>query len=215
MEMRSDSKWIKAESNYQIKIVGNSRYGSQELDFMNNTVAISVKINVIKELLNRQILKLQEKFNQLISQDNTVLEKLIVSNNENNIQYSTLLLSELYNIRDTCKAILVSKIILEDMTKKIDNFDDCKKVTENLSILFSSVCSINSLLIRVSEFSGSIKLISNVLKDLLIDMGHLGGNVIDFMESNSQVKKLMDCANALAETKIKNQVREINNINIP
>lgn len=215
MDMRSDSKWIKAESNYQIKIVGNSRYGNQELDFMNNTVAISVKINVIKELLNRQIIKLQEKFNQLISQDNTVLEKLIISNNENNIQYSTLLLSELYNIRDTCKAILVSKIILEDMAKKIDNFDDCKKVTENLSILFSSICSINSLLIQVSEFSVSIKMISNVLKDLLIDMGHLGGNVINFMESNSQVKKLMDGANALAETKIKNQVREINNINIP
>lgn len=215
MEMRSDSKWIKDGSNYQIKIVGNSRYGNQELDFMNNTVAISVKINVIKELLNRQILKLQEKFNQLISQDNTVLEKLIISNNENNIQYSTLLLSELYNIRDTCKAILVSKIILEDMAKKIDNFDDCKKVTENLSILFSSICSINSLLIQVSEFSVSIKMISNVLKDLLIDMGQLGGNVINFMESNSQVKKLMDGANALAETKIKNQVREINNINIP
>ncbi len=212
--MRFDSKWIKDEFDYDIKSSENLvECENQKMDFMYNSDSLSLKIHVIKELLNRQILNLYEKFNHLLLKDMEIFEKLVISNNENNIQYSTLLLSELYDTRATCKAILVSKIILEERVKKFDNFSDSKKLTENLSILFSIICNINSLLRpQLCEFNESISIVSKILKDLLIDIGYLEGNVINFMESNNQVKKLVEAANESAEKRIKNLFRSLNNI---
>lgn len=216
--MKFHSKWIKDEFNSNMKLSENIlELENQKMDFMYNLDSLSSKISIIKDMLNRQILNLYERFNHLALQYNQILEKLMISNEENNIQYSTLLLSELYNIRDVCKSILVSKIILEEIINKFDNIDDSKKLTENLSILFSIICIINSILRpKICEFNESIKIISKISKDLLVDVGHLGGNVINFMESNLEVKKLVYVANENAEKRIKNQLKSLNNIiNLP
>ncbi len=216
--MKFHSKWIKDEFNSNMKLSENIlELDDQKMDFMYNLDSLSSKISIIKDMLNRQILNLYERFNHLALQYNQILEKLMISNEENNIQYSTLLLSELYNIRDACKSILVSKIILEEMINKFDILDDSKKLTQNLSILFSIICIINSILRpKVCEFNESIKIISKISKDLLVDVGHLGGNVINFMESNIEVKKLVYVANENAEKRIKNQLKSLNNIiNLP
>ncbi|MGD1835238.1 MAG: hypothetical protein ACPKQO_05910 [Nitrososphaeraceae archaeon] len=58
-------------------------------------VPLKPKINQIKSQINIQIVKMQNVFSELKVQDKEIYQKLFISIKENNIQYSSLTLSEL------------------------------------------------------------------------------------------------------------------------
>ena len=173
------------------------------------------KIDQIQCRINNEIIKLQTIFNELKIQDEEGIKKLVTSIKENNIQYSSLISSELNVIRKTSKAIWTTKIVLDNLYSQICNISSFKDLVERITPLLPVMKNIRSLLIpyvRESESEHEFKNISDLLCDVLFNAGQIGGYLINFKIANNMALNIIDDALFKAENKIKTEFLPIPNI---
>ena len=173
------------------------------------------KIDQIQCRINNEIIKLQTIFNELKNQDEEGIKKLVTSIKENNIQYSSLISSELNVIRKTSKAIWTTKIVLDNLYSQICNISSFKDLVERITPLLPVMKNIRSLLIpyvRESESEHEFKNISDLLCDVLFNAGQIGGYLINFKIANNTALNIINDALFKAENKIKTEFLPIPNI---
>src|SRR5918992_3391992 len=176
-------------------------------------IPLRPKINQIQYRINNETIKLQTIFNELKIQNEQVMKKLVISIKENNIQYSSLISSELSGIRKTSRAIWTTKIVLDDLYDEICNVSSFKDLVETLTPSLTVMKSIRSLLnphIRESEHE--FKNISDLLCDVLFNAGQIGGYLINFKIANNTALNIINDALFKAENKIKTEFLPIPNI---
>ena len=178
-------------------------------------IPLRPKINQIQYRINNETIKLQTIFNELKIQNEQVMKKLVISIKENNIQYSSLISSELNVIRKTSKAIWTTKIVLDNLYSQICNISSFKDLVERVTPLLPVMKNIRSLLIpyvRESESEHEFKNISDLLCDVLFNAGQIGGYLINFKIANNMALNIIDDALFKAENKIKTEFLPIPNI---
>ena len=176
-------------------------------------IPLRPKINQIQYRINNETIKLQTIFNELKIQNEQVMKKLVISIKENNIQYSSLISSELSGIRKTSRAIWTTKIVLDDLYNEICNVSSFKDLVETLTPSLTVMKSIRSLLnphIRESEHE--FKNILDLLCDVLFNAGQIGGYLINFKIANNTALNIINDALFKAENKIKTEFLPIPNI---
>ena len=97
---------------------------SEDIEFhlIKYNIPLRPKIKQIQYRISNEILKLQNIFNELKTQDEELIKKLNISLKENNIQYSLLISSDLNANRKSIRAIWTSKIVLDTLHNKSDIF---------------------------------------------------------------------------------------------
>ena len=122
---------------------------SHDIDFhlIKYNIPLRPKIKQIQYRINNEIIKLQNIFNELKTQDEELIKKLDISIKENNIQYSSLISSELNGIRKSIRAIWTSKIVLDTLHNQICSISSFKDLVEKLTPSLTVMKSIRSLLI--------------------------------------------------------------------
>jgi hypothetical protein len=171
------------------------------------------KIDQIQCRINNEIIKLQTIFNDLKIQDEEGIKKLVTSIKENNIQYSSLISSELNVIRKTSKAIWTTKIVLDSLYSQICSVSSFKGLVETITPLLPVMKNIRSLLIPyIRESEHEFKNISDLLCDVLFNAGQIGGYLINFKIANNMALNIIDDALFKAESKIKTEFLPIPNI---
>ena len=176
-------------------------------------IPLRPKINLIQYRINNETVKLQTIFNELKIQNEQVMKKLVISIKENNIQYSSLISSELNGIRNTSRAIWTTKIVLDNLYNEICSVSSFKDLVETLTPSLTVMKSIRSLLnphIRESEHE--FKNISDLLCDVLFNAGQIGGYLINFKIANNTALNIINDALFKAENKIKTEFLPIPNI---
>jgi hypothetical protein len=162
------------------------------------------KINQIQCRINNEIVKFQNIFNKLKIQDTEEIKKLVISIKENNIQYSSLISSELSVIRKTSKAVWTTKIVLDNLYNEICNVSSFKDLVEIITPSLTIMKSIRSLLIpHIRESEHDFKNISDLLCDVLFNAGQIGGYLINFKLANDTALNTINEALFKAENKIK------------
>ena len=162
------------------------------------------KIKQIQYRISNEILKLQNIFNELKTQDEELIKKLNISLKENNIQYSLLISSDLNDNRKSIRAIWTSKIVLDTLHNQICSISSFKDLVENLTPSLTVLKSIRSLLIsHIRESEHEFKNISDLLCDVLFNAGQLGGYLINFKIANNAAVDITEAALFKAEHKIK------------
>ena len=162
------------------------------------------KINQIQCRINNEIAKFQNIFNELKIQDTEEIKKLVISIKENNIQYSSLISSELSVIRKTSKAVWTTKIVLDNLYNEICNVSSFKDLVEIITPSLTIMKSIRSLLIpHIRESEHDFKNISDLLCDVLFNAGQIGGYLINFKLANDTALNTINDALFKAENKIK------------
>ncbi|MGD1838574.1 MAG: hypothetical protein ACPKPY_11025 [Nitrososphaeraceae archaeon] len=178
-------------------------------------VPLKPKINQIKSQINIQIVKMQNVFSELKVQDKEIYQKLFISIKENNIQYSSLTLSELTKLRDISKSIWMSKIVLDVLRSQMNNATNFKDLIDTIIPLLTAVKSIRSLLVPyLKEADAEYKKIFELLSDVLINASQVGGYMINFKIANQQITSILNEAYLEAEYKIKNEFEPIPDIKI-
>ena len=178
-------------------------------------VPIRPKINQIRSQINIQIMKMQNIFSELKIQDKEIHQKLFISIKENNIQYSSLTLSELTKLRDISKSIWMSKIVLDGLQAQMNNATNFKDLIDTITPLLTAVKSIRSLLgPYVKEADVEYKKIFELLSDVLINASQVGGYMINFKNANKKISLILNEADLEAEYKIKNEFEPIPDIKI-
>ncbi len=179
---------------------------SHDIDFhlIKYNIPLRPKIKQIQYRINNEIIKLQNIFNELKTQDEELIKKLDISIKENNIQYSSLISSELNGIRKSIRAIWTSKIVLDTLHNQICSISSFKDLVEKLTPSLTVMKSIRSLLIsHVRESDHDFKNILDLLCDVLFNAGQLGGYLINFKIANNTALDITDDAIFEAENKIK------------
>ena len=178
-------------------------------------IPLNPKINQIKSQINSQIARMQGIFSELKIQDNEIHEKLLISIKENNIQYSSLTLSELTKLRDTSRSIWISKTVLDVLKSQIDNATNLKDLIDILAPLLTAVKSIRSLLVpHIKEVDLEFKKIFELLADVLINASQVGGYLINFKIANQKNALILNDAYLEAEYKINREFKPLPNIKI-
>jgi hypothetical protein len=179
---------------------------SEDIEFhlIKYNIPLRPKIKQIQYRISNEILKLQNIFNELKTQDEELIKKLNISLKENNIQYSLLISSDLNDNRKSIRAIWTSKIVLDTLHNQICSISSFKDLVENLTPSLAVLKSIRSLLIsHIRESEHEFKNISDLLCDVLFNAGQLGGYLINFKIANNAAVDITEDALFKAEHKIK------------
>jgi hypothetical protein len=184
----------------------SSQSSSEDIEFhlIKYNIPLRPKIKQIQYRISNEILKLQNIFNELKTQDDELIKKLNISLKENNIQYSLLISSDLNDNRKSIRAIWTSKIVLDTLHNQICSISSFKDLVENLTPSLAVLKSIRSLLIsHIRESEHEFKNISDLLCDVLFNAGQLGGYLINFKIANNAAVDITEDALFKAEHKIK------------
>jgi len=203
------------ERKHVSTLVNDHRSNFIELHLIKYNTPLRPKINQIQYRIHEEILKLLKIFDELKIQDEEVIRKLIVSIKENNIQYSALISSELNKIRKTGKAIVISKIVLDTLEVQIHSVSNFKDLVETLTPSITVIKSLRSMLfsqIRASELD--LRSISDLLIDVLINAGQVGGHLINFKIANDRASSILHDASYEAEDKIRKEFLPIPELKI-
>ncbi|HET9774647.1 MAG TPA: hypothetical protein VFP25_06650 [Nitrososphaeraceae archaeon] len=203
------------ERKHVSTLVNNHRSNFIELHLIKYNTPLRPKINQIQYRIHEEILKLLKIFDELKIQDEEVIRKLIVSIKENNIQYSSLISSEVNKIRKTGKAIVISKIVLDTLQVQIHSVSNFKDLVETLTPSITVIKSLRSMLfsqIRASELD--LRSISDLLIDVLINAGQAGGHLINFKIANDRASTILHDASYEAEDKIRKEFLPIPELKI-
>ena len=192
-------------SNNSIQNCHSSQFSpDSEFHLIKYNIPLRPKIKQIQYRISDEIIKLQNIFNDLKTQDEELIKKLDISIRENNIQYSSLISSELNGIRKSSRAIWTSKIVLDTLHNQICNISSFKDLVEKMTPSLTVMKSIRSLLIsHIRESDHEFKNISDLLCDVLFNAGQLGGSLINFKIANNAAVDITDDAMFKAENKIK------------
>lgn len=204
-------------SQNSIKNCHSSQSSSSDSDIEFHLIKYNIplrpKIKQIQYRISSEIIKLQNIFNELKTQDEELIKKLNISLKENNIQYSLLISSELNGNRKSIRAIWTSKIVLDTLHNQICNISSFKDLVENLTPSLTVLKSIRSLLIsHIRESDHEFKNISDLLCDVLFNAGQIGGYLINFKIANNIALNIINDALFKAENKIKTEFLPIPNI---
>lgn len=203
------------ERKHVSTLFNNHRSNFIELHLIKYNTPLRPKINQIQYRIHEEILKLLKIFDELKIEDEEVIRKLIVSIKENNIQYSALISSELNKIRKTGKAIVISKIVLDTLQVQIHSVSNFNDLVETLPPSITVIKSLRSMLfsqIRASELD--LRSISDLLIDVLINAGQVGGHLINFKIANDRASTILHDASYEAEDKIRKEFLPIPELKI-
>lgn len=193
-----NSRWVKSES-----ILSND---DQTVSPPRPGGPLKPRLDAVQQKIQVQISRLEELHGALKSTDEEVFRKLVSSIKENNVQYSTMLSSDLARARQVSRVVFLSKVALEKMVAKLSSASDFGDLVIVLSPAMAVVKNLRSSLTpHVPEMEGELGVISEQLSGILVDAGQVGGFTINFETANEEAARLIDEASTVVEQKMKEE----------
>jgi len=193
-----NSRWVKSESilNNDDQTISPPRPGGP----------LKPRLDAVQKKIQVQISRLEELHTAHKSKDEELFRKLMSSIKENNVQYSTVLSSELARARQVSRVVFLSRVALEKLMAKLSSASDFGDLVIVLSPAMAVVKNLRSSLTpQVPEMEGDLGLISELLSGILVDAGQVGGYTINFETANEEAVRFIDEASLTAEQKMKEE----------
>ena len=199
-----NSRWVKSESILEKNNNDNNNVDGVSLPKPGGP--LKPRLDAVQKKIQVQIAKLEELHSVLKSKDEDVFRRLMGSIKENNVQYSTVLSSDLARARQVSRIVFLSRLALEKMASRLSSVSDFGDLVIILSPAMSVVKSLRSSLTPyVPEMEGELGVISELLSGILVDAGQVGGYTINFETANEEAVRLIDEASLAVEQKMKDE----------
>lgn len=158
------------------------------------------RLEAVQKRIESQIIKLEALRTVMKEKDTETFRKLLESVKENNVQYSTVLSSELAGARNASRVVSTAKVALEKMQAKLASASDFGDLVIVLSPAMSVVKNVRSSLVPlVPEMESDLGVIAELLSGILVDAGQVGGYTINFETANEEAARLVEEASAAVE----------------
>jgi division protein CdvB (Snf7/Vps24/ESCRT-III family) len=194
-----NSRWVKSESilNNDDQTISPPRPGGP----------LKPRLDAVQKKIQVQISRLKELHAALKSKDEELFRRLMSSIKENNVQYSTVLSSDLARARQVSRVVFLSRVALEKLTAKLSSASDFGDLVIVLSPAMAVVKNLRSSLTpQVPEMEGDLGIISELLSGILVDAGQVGGYTINFETANEEAVRFIDEASLTVEQKMKEEL---------
>lgn len=164
------------------------------------------RLEAVQKRLEGQVAKLDALHAGMKEKDAETFRKLMESIKENNVQYSTVLSSELSTARQVSRVVSTAKVALEKMQAKLGSASDFGDLVIVLSPAMSVVKNVRSSLVPyVPEMESDLGVIAELLSGILVDAGQVGGYTINFETANEEAARLVEEAAATVEQVMKEE----------
>lgn len=190
-----------------------SRWDKKEEEDSKVSGPIKPRIEIAQKRLQMQISALDSILQRLKSKDETIFKKIINALQRRDTQYSIILSNELAQIRKTMKMVSRSKLALEQVNLRLNTITELGDVVVTLSPAMAVVKNVRAgLSSMMPEVDNEMSEISNVLANILIDAGQVGGYTINFDTANEEAAKILEEAAAVAENSIEERLPDVTNV---
>lgn len=164
------------------------------------------RLEAVQKRIESQVIKLEALRTVMKEKDAETFRKLLESVKENNVQYSTVLSSELAGARNASRVVSTAKVALEKMQAKLASASDFGDLVIVLSPAMSVVKNVRSSLVPlVPEMESDLGVIAELLSGILVDAGQVGGYTINFETANEEAARLVEEASAAVENAMREE----------
>lgn len=164
------------------------------------------RLEAVRKKIEGQVARLASLQAGMKEKDAETFRKLLESIKENNVQYSTVLSSELSTARQVSRVVSTAKVALEKMQAKLASASDFGDLVIVLSPAMSVVKNVRSSLVPyVPEMEADLSIIAELLSGILVDAGQVGGYTINFETANEEAARLVEEASATVEQAMKEE----------
>jgi division protein CdvB (Snf7/Vps24/ESCRT-III family) len=183
--MQFKSKWINPEPILE----DESKYDSS----VKHRIPLKPRVDAVLKRIDFQISKLEIIANDLKSNDYEIFRKAMSLVKENNSEHARVYLSDLMQIRKISKAVVLSKIVFENLKIQLNTISSIVDLVSLLSPTIAVVKNIRSSLIPyIPESEGEVGEISELLGGILIDAGQVGSYVINLEAANEKALHIIN-----------------------
>ena len=200
-----NSRWVKSESIIENND-DNNNYNDQRASLPKPGGPLKPRLDAVQKKIGVQIGRLEELYNVLRLKDNEIFRKLIVSTEDNNVQHSVTLSSELARERQVSRVVLLSCVALDKLIAKLSSASGFGDLVIILSPAMAVVKNLRSSLTPyVPEMEEELGIISELLSGILVDAGQVGGYTINFEASNEEAVRLIGEVSLAVDQKMKEE----------
>lgn len=190
------SRWVKSESVVNDDSSALPKPGGP----------LRPRLEAIQKRIEGQVTKLEALRSGMKEKDAETFRKLLSSIKENNVQYSTVLSSELSTARQVSRVVSTARVALEKIQAKLGSASDFGDLVIVLSPAMSVVKNVRSSLVPfVPEMETDLGVIAELLSGILVDAGQVGGYTINFETANEEAARLVAEASATVEQVMKEE----------
>jgi hypothetical protein len=203
-----NSRWVKYESVLDSN--GSDNNEDQRASLAKPGGPLKPRLDAVRKKIQMQINRLEELHDINKLKDNETLSKLIVSINENNIQQSTLLSSELARTRQLSRVILLSSVAMQKLISKLSTASDFGNLVIILSPAMAVVKNLRSSITpHVPEMEAELGVISELLSGILVDAGQVGGFTINFETANKEAVHFIADVSQVVDHKMEEELSKV------
>jgi len=190
------SRWVKSESVINDDSSALPKPGGP----------LRPRLEAVQKRIEGQVTKLEALQSGMKEKDAETFRKLLSSIKENNVQYSTVLSSELSTARQVSRVVSTARVALEKIQAKLRSASDFGDLVIVLSPAMSVVKNVRSSLVPfVPEMETDLGVIAELLSGILVDAGQVGGYTINFETANEEAARLVEEASATVEQVMKEE----------
>jgi hypothetical protein len=196
-----NSRWVKSESIVDSnESNSNSNNNFQTASLPKPGGPLKPRLDAVAKKIQVQIDRLEELHSIYRLKDKEIFSKLTVSMEQNNVQHSTLLSSQLSRV------LLMSCVGLEKILSKLSSASDFGNLVIVLSPVMAVVKNLRSSISpHVLEMEGELGLISELLSGILVDAGQVGGFTINFETANEEAARFIAEVSQIVDHKMKEE----------
>ncbi|MEE8133353.1 MAG: Snf7 family protein [Nitrososphaerales archaeon] len=174
--------------------------------------ALKRRIEDARRNLQLQISRLDIVSSKLRERDQTLFRKLVSTVQQHDTDYSTVLSTELLQIRKISKMVNNSKLVLEQIQLRLSTITELGDVVVALSPAMSIVKNLRSGLVSIMpEVDNQMDEISQLLNGILIESGQVPNSIIDVahLTSSTDAQVILDEAALIVEGQVKDKLPDL------
>jgi len=174
--------------------------------------ALKRRIEDARRNLQLQISRLDIVSSKLRERDQTLFRKLVSTVQQHDTDYSTVLSTELLQIRKISKMVNNSKLVLEQIQLRLSTITELGDVVVALSPAMSIVKNVRSDLVSIMpEVDNQMDEISQLLNGILIESGQVPNSSIDVahLTSSTDTQVILDEAALIVEGQVKDKLPDL------
>jgi division protein CdvB (Snf7/Vps24/ESCRT-III family) len=168
------------------------------------------KLEWARRQLQAEIQKMDSILARLKRKDEDIFRRSVTALQHHDTQLATALSNELAEVRKMSKLVSQAKLALEQISLRLTTVEDVGDVAVVLAPAAGIIRSIRSGLANVMpEAESELGEINNMLSNILVEAGQLGGLTLNFEAANEEAEKILAEAAAVAEQRMKESFPEL------
>jgi len=176
----------------------------------NNPGPLKPRLDALVRQINVVIAKLDTSMVKIRERDGVLFAKTVAAVQKRETQRASMLANELAEVRKVGKMVTQSRLALEQIVLRFNTLTEMGDIVNTLAPATSIVRSIRQDISGVMpDAEGQMGEVSSLLSGILVDVGSIGGNTINFETANEEAERALSEAAAVAESRMKEKFPDI------